>query len=186
MGFLWGYVWMKLIFQRNLEDRYRKLHADYVVLAQENKVVVRESAPFIAEELIAQGRLDEAMKKIDDALAKNPNDGNSMLTKGRILKRQAERVQGAERRILLGQALALTVRAIDLLPAASKAEPTYNKACYQELLGGDKKEVLATLEAAFELNPGLRKTARTDDDLRNLWHDADFKRLTDDKPQPGS
>jgi tetratricopeptide (TPR) repeat protein len=184
---------MKLIFQRNLEDRYQKLHADYIVLSQEKdavvqekEAVVQENAAFIAEKLILKDRLDEAMKKIDDALAKNPDDGGAILTKGRIFKRQADKLQGAERQALLRQALAYAERAIDVMPAETKAEPTYNKACYQELLGVDKQEVLATLQAAFQLNPGLRKTARTDEDLKNLWHDADFKRLTEDKPAQGT
>lgn len=189
LGFLWGYVWMKLIFQRNLEDRYRKLHADFIVLSkekeavlQEKEAVVQENAAFIAEKLIVQDRLDEAMKKIDEALAKNPDDGGAILTKGRIFKRQAEKLHGAERQALWRQALAYAERAIDVMPAETKAEPTYNKACYQELLGVDKREVLSTLQTAFQLNPGLRNIARTDDDLKKLWHDSEFKRLTEDTP----
>jgi hypothetical protein len=50
------------------------------------------------------------------------------------------------------------------------------------LLGFDKKEVLATLQAAFKMHPQLREGAGTDDDLETLWNDAEFKRLTDETP----
>ncbi len=178
LGFLWGYIWTRTKFQRDLEERYRKLqkekdNVDLVVLAQKS---------------MEEGRLDEAMKWVDEALKNIPKDGRAVLTKGMVFKLQAKRsgYASAEGTRLLNQALSCADRAIDLMSPETKAEPTYNKACYQALLGFDKKEVLAALQAAFELNPGLRKIAKTDDDLKTLWDDADFKKLTDEGPAQGS
>jgi hypothetical protein len=178
LGFLWGYIWTRTSFQSDLEERYKKLQrekdtVDLIVLAQNS---------------MAAGQLDEAMKWVNKALKNNPKDGRAMLTKGMVFKLQARQpgYKSAEGTRLLNQALSCADRSIDLMPPETKAEPTFNKACYQELLGFDKKEVLATLQAAFELNPRLRKNAKTDEDLNKLWEDAEFKKLTDESPAQGS
>jgi tetratricopeptide (TPR) repeat protein len=185
LGFLWGYIWTRTSFQRNLEERYKKLQQENVALLKEKEAV---DLIVLAEKSIDEDRLDEAMQWIDEALKKNPKDGRAVLTKGRIYKRQAMEsgLQSAEGTRLLNQALTCADRSIDLMPPETKAEPTYNKACYQARLGFDKKEVLATLQAAFELNPRLRKIAKTDDDLKTLWEDADFTKLTDENRVQGS
>jgi tetratricopeptide (TPR) repeat protein len=185
LGFLWGYIWTKTSYQRDLEERYKKLQQKNQALQQDKETT---DLTVLAEKLIREGKLDEAMRWINQALATNPNDGRAMMTKGRILKRQAMDAgpQSDERKTLLDQALACATRAIDLMPPENRAEPTYNKACYQALLGFDKKEVLATLQAAFKMHPQLREGAGTDDDLETLWNDAEFKRLTDETPPQGS
>jgi hypothetical protein len=66
-------------------------------------------------------------------------------------------------------------RSISLLPG--KAEPIYNKACYQALLGLDRNEVLNNLKAAFRLNPALKQIAATDTDLDSMRQNADFNQL---------
>jgi tetratricopeptide (TPR) repeat protein len=138
----------------------------------------------LAEKLIREGNLDEAMKWIGQALATNPNDARAILTKGRILKRQAMKpgVPEAQKTALLTQALDCVNRSIDLTPPDQRAEPIYNKACYEALLGFADKAVVATLQAAFQLKPELRKVAAGDNDLERLWQNADFIRLTGHNP----
>jgi hypothetical protein len=167
MGFLWGYVWTRLYFTRDLEEQLESLRRE-----NENLDIILG-----VESLVKEGRLDEAMRYIDKVLENSPRDGRAVLTKGRILKRQADEsnLSDTEKKKLLSQAVEFASRAIELLPG--KGEPMYNKACYQALLGVDKKEVLANLKSAFTLNPRLRKTAAEDGDLTSLQQDDDFKRL---------
>jgi len=183
LGFLWGFIWTRLNFQRDLEERNRKLRQENRNLRLDKEAI---DLIVLAEKCIDEGKQDEAMKWINEALASHPNDGRAVLVKGMIFKRQAESVPEAERNLLLGQALACANRAIDLMPPEARAEPIYNKACYQELLGLEKREVLATLQAAFELNPGLRTIAKTDKDLKKLWKDPEFERLTSENPAQSS
>jgi len=166
VGFPLGYVWTRLYFQRDLE--VEKLRRD-----QWFSSLVR-----LAEVCINQGQLDEAIRVLDQALQFDPHDGRAVLTKGRVLKRQAmERADNSpERNELLNLALAFANQSITLMP--NSAEPFYNKACYQALLGVGKTEVLQNLQSAFRLDDKLRGTARVDADLQTLWQDADFKKLT--------
>jgi hypothetical protein len=181
LGFLWGYIWMRLSFQRDLEERNRKLEQEVSNKQQERKAIDWIVA---AEGYIGKDELDDAMNCIEEALSLHSDDGWAMLTKGRILKRQATRQGVAETRkvALLSQALDCARRAIDLMPQEAKAEPTYNKACYQALLGFDDQQILSTLEAAFRLKPALRQVAPTDNDLERVWENADFKHLTEENP----
>ena len=167
LGFLLGYVWTMLYFRQDLE---RKVKRQQVYIQATDLIMLAEAS-------MNEGQLSEAMASIDKALAKNPADGRAMLTKARIVKRQAMEAVQPDRDKLLNQALGLADQAIALLPG--KAEPIYNKACYQALLGLNKNDVLATLGSAFRLNPALRGIARGDDDLASLHQDDDFVKLTD-------
>ena len=166
VGFLLGYVWTRLYFQRDLE--VEKLRRDQWLSA-----LIR-----LAEVSINQGQLDEAMRAIDQALQFDPHDGSAVLTKARVLKRQAmqKAENSPERKELLNLALAFANQSITLLQTS--AEPFYNKACYQALLGVSKTEVLQNLQSAFRLDDKLRGTAKSDTDLQTLSQDDDFKRLT--------
>jgi len=166
VGFLQGYVWTRLYFQRDLE--VERLRRDQWLSS-----LIR-----LAEVCINQGQLDEAVRVLDQALQFDPHDGRAVLTKGRVLKRQAmQRAENSpERNELLNLALAFANQSITLLPTS--AEPLYNKACYQALLGVGKTEVLQNLQSAFRLDDKLRGTAQGDTDLQSLWQDDDFKKLT--------
>jgi Tetratricopeptide repeat len=166
VGFLLGYVWTRLYFQRDLE--VQKLRWDQWLSA-----LIR-----LAEVSINQGQLDEAMRALDQALQFDPYDGRAVLSKARVLKRQAmqKAENSPERKELLNLALAFANQSITLLPTL--AEPFYNKACYQALLGVGKTEVLQNLQSAFRLDDKLRGYAKSDTDLQSLWEDDDFKRLT--------
>lgn len=170
LGFLFGYVWTRLYFQRDLGGLVKNLqrHKEVTDLIMQ------------AEASVSEGQLGAALSAINGALKKNPSDGRAVLTKARILKRQATPKGQPLNEKLLNQALALADQAITLLP--DKAEPIYNKACYQALLGVSKNEVLANLKSAFHLNPALRKMAGTDNDLMSLWQDVDFISLTGSAP----
>jgi hypothetical protein len=157
LGFLLGYIWTRLYFQRDL--------GGLVASLQKHKQVT--DLIMLAEASLKEESLDEALSQIDAALRENPVDGRAILTKARILKRQAlGPVQPAERERLLNEALLYANQASTLLPG--KAEPIYNKACYQALLGVPRDEVLSTLKKAFAINPGLRKVAAGDPDLQSL------------------
>jgi Flp pilus assembly protein TadD len=77
VGFLLGYVWTRLYFQRDLE--VERLRRDQWLSS-----LIR-----LAEVCINQGQLDEAVRVLDQALQFDPHDGRAVLTKGRVLKRQA-------------------------------------------------------------------------------------------------
>ncbi len=170
LGFLFGYVWTRLYFQRDLsatiEGLLRHVQAYDLIM--------------LAEASINEQQLDKAMSTIDKALANNPKDGRAVLTKARIFKRQAMNAQQPERDRLLTHALTFADRAIALLPG--QAEPIYNKACYEALLKADKTEILDSLKSAFELNPALRNTAQADADLDDLRQDVDFNNLVGENP----
>jgi hypothetical protein len=169
LGFLWCYVWTRLYFFNDLRGTVENLRDDRVT-----------DLTLLAEAYINLGQLDEAMHCVDEALESNPRDGRAILTKARILKRLAmnveapgvEKVETPEAKKLVTQALALIDQAITLLPG--KAEPIYNKACYQALLGFDKNEVLVSLKIAFGLSPAMRDIAADDSDLASLRQDSDF------------
>jgi tetratricopeptide (TPR) repeat protein len=204
LGFLLGYVWtmidLKVGLQRLLRrNKYLKQKAEKLkreveelekqkdslqLQTQAAKDLVSPEASVIIspEALISGGQLDEAMVSIDEAIKSEPRNGLALLTKARILKRQALQQKLPDQKLpdknkLLKQALTYLDQAIALLP--DKGEPIYNKACYQALLDpeGLKGEVLANLEAAFRLNPALRQDAKTDEDLSSIKQDADFIRL---------
>lgn len=172
LGFLWGYVWTRLYFQRDLGGVVENLQRDKRVT----------DLIMSAEQSVNEGQLEEALRSVNEALADNPLDGRAVLTKGRVLKRMAEKSPKAEADKLLYQALADADRAIAMLPG--KAEPIYNKACYQALLGIERNETLANLRKAFGLNPLLWKIASEDKDLDSLRQDVDFIKLMESSRTP--
>jgi len=176
LGFLWGYVWTRLYFQRDLGGLVANLQRDKKVLLD---VLQRDKQGYelvlAAETTMNEGEFDKAIQYMDKALANNPQDGAAWMTKARILKRQAMNAEKPEREKLLHQALDYANQATKLMP--DSGEPLYNKACYQALLGADRNEVLDSLKAAFHLNPKLRTVAGGDSDLASVRNDPDFAKL---------
>ena len=74
------------------------------------------------------------------------------------------------------EALAAINKGIDLNPAY--AGNIYNRACIY-CLKGDKIHAMEDLSTAFAKMPQLKQHARQDDDLKSLWEDADFIKLTE-------
>jgi hypothetical protein len=190
LGFLLGYVWTMVYFQRDLEQENEQLS---ITLRKKNEELKHkneglnqkneelEKARQISNLLlgiegsISANRLDEAMATTDELLANDPKNGFFVMTKARIFKRQATERTGPDRDKLLKQAITYIDQAIALLP--DKGEPLYNKACYQALLDpiGLKSEVLENLKSSFRFNPGLRKAAEDDNDLLDSFkQDSDF------------
>jgi hypothetical protein len=166
VGFLIGYLWTRLYFQRAL--------AELADLPRRRDKAWQDATN--ADVLMDEDKLDEAIRVVDGAIKANPSNAKALLTKGRILKRLAQVGGKPGDKALLQEALSYALRASALEP--NKGSPLYNVACYQALLGVEKADVLKNLKRAFELFPKLRADASKDDDLVSLWEDADFKELT--------
>jgi tetratricopeptide (TPR) repeat protein len=182
LGFLLGYVWTMIYFQRDLKWQVKQLEQQKDTLqrlkqAADKIMPAKASVILPAEASVSANQLDKALASIDEALKNDPNNGMAVMTKARILKRKASQSGQPERDKLLNQALTCADQAITLLP--DKGEPLYNKACYQTLLDakGLKSEVLENLKSAFRLNPDLRHVAKDDHDLAPFKQDADFVKL---------
>ncbi|MGD0548544.1 MAG: hypothetical protein ABR991_12045, partial [Terracidiphilus sp.] len=174
LGFLLGYVWTGIFFQGDLERKLKD--AEQQTEAERRQKRIANRIQWI-ETCINEKQFDRALTSIDEALKNDPQNALFVMTKARILKREASQPGQSDRDKLLKEALAFADRAIALLP--DKGEPIYNKACYQALLdpAGLKSSVLENLKAAFRLNPGLRQNAKDDEDLASLKQDADFVKL---------
>jgi tetratricopeptide (TPR) repeat protein len=174
LGFLVGYVWTMIYFQRDLKGQLKQTEQQ-----RDTERQLKQAAILImrAEASINADRLDEAMASVDEAIENDPRNGFAVMTKARILKRQALQPGQSDRDMMLKQALAYVDQAIALLP--DKGEPIYNRACYQALLdlSSLKNSVLENLKSAFRLNPDLRQIAKDDDDLASLRKDAYFVTL---------
>jgi hypothetical protein len=174
LGFLLGYVWTAIDFRNCLRGKIKSLEESNLHKYQ----YIQTNKPLqLAEAFISANQLDEAMDTIDESLKTEPRNGRTVMTKARILKRQALKGEPADRGKLLKQAITCIDQAIALLP--DMGEPVYNKACYQALLDptGMKSDLLANLKLAFQLNPDLKQNAKEDDDLSALKQDDDFIKL---------
>ncbi|MGO9316698.1 MAG: tetratricopeptide repeat protein [Terracidiphilus sp.] len=173
LGFLMGYVWTMIYFQRDLKWQVEQLEQQKDTL---QRYKLSANLLLSAEAYIGANQLDKAMATIGEALKNDPQNGIFVMMKARILKRQAVKSEPPDKD-KLKQALAYASQAIALLP--DKGEPLYNKACYQTLLDakGLKSDALENLKSAFRLNPSLRQVAKDDYDLAPLKQDADFIKL---------
>lgn len=193
LGFLLGYVWTMIYFQGDLERQVKHLELvknilkRQVVQVEQQKDTLKQQKDALtrlertanqimtAEAFATAGQLDKAMDSVDDAIRSEPQNGIAVMTKARILKRQALQPGQPDRDKLLKQALALADQAVALLP--NVPELIYNKACYEALLGL-KGAALESLKSTFRLNPDLRRIAKDDDDFDLIRQDADFVKLT--------
>ncbi len=74
------------------------------------------------------------------------------------------------------EALAAINKGIELNPGY--AGNIYNRACIY-CLKGDKIHAMEDLGVALAKMPQLKQHARTDEDLKSLWEDAEFKKITE-------
>lgn len=171
LGFLRGYVWTMIYFQGDLESKLKEAEQQKEEERRQKRIASRLQW---VETLISENQLAKAMASVDEALRNDPQNPLFVMTKARILKRQAQQPGQSNRDGLLKQAIVITDQAIALLP--EKGEPIFNKACYQALLDpkGLKGNILDNLKSAFRLNPGLRQNAKDDEDLAALKQDTDF------------
>lgn len=166
VGFLFGYIWTRFYYQRTLSELARRA----------DRTDKSWNIVLYAETLLQQNQLAEANSFIDQALALSPNHPGALMAKGRILKRMAQSPGPALNMDLLKQALKYATQAWEVVP--DRAEPGYNVACYQALLGTDKAAVLKVLQKVFSLSPRLKAVARQDADFQTLWQDPDFQQVT--------
>ncbi len=164
-GFLIGYLWARLYLQKAFSDLSI---ADQVDLAW--KYVEQ------ADQAIQAGKLDRADALLDVALGYDPSNPKALMKKAYVLKHLAQQAGKPGDLVRIQEAL-------DLALKASKYWDTvggvfYNIACYQAILGKDKKDILANLARAFELDASLKPDAKGDDDLKSVWTDEDFIKLT--------
>jgi tetratricopeptide (TPR) repeat protein len=171
-----------IYFQRDLKRENTRLKQQKKTLKHlEQDATLR----WKAEVALNANQLDKAMAAVDEALKNDPHNDLALMTKARVLKRQAVKSAPPDRD-KLKQAISFVDQAIALNP--ERGEPVYNKACYQALLGqtGLKDDVLENLRAAFRLNPDLRQIAKDEEDLVSLKQDADFVRLVGQDETPAA
>ncbi len=115
--------------------------------------------------LSALGRNEEAVQSLDKAIKMNPKLEDAWSIKAGVLARMKR----------YDEALA-TMDGMSKLFKHS-GNMLYNRACIYSLKG-DKSKALADLQKAFELQPGLKEQAPKDEDLKALYDDEGFKKLT--------
>lgn len=74
------------------------------------------------------------------------------------------------------EALAAINKGIELNPGY--AVNIYNRACIY-CQKGDKTKALEDIKTALQKMPQLKQHARTDEDLKSIWDDIEFKKLTE-------
>lgn len=164
-GFLIGYLWARLYLQRAFTD-----------LNLATQVDIGWSYADAADQAFDDGDLNRATTLIDLSLSTDPANAKAHILKGMILKRLAQKSGTPGDKALLQQALSHALEAARIKPNVGGA--FYNAACYQTLLGMDHSEVLKNLAHSFELDPKLKQIAVTDEDLKDIWNDPNFKNLT--------
>ena len=105
------------------------------------------------------------MKALDKATTMDPKSVDGWNIKGGILAK-----------------LKKYPAAIGAYDKALKEKPDFGGAIYNRscayALSGNKPKALADLKSAIELNGEFKANAAKDEDLKSLWDDAEFKKLT--------
>lgn len=164
-GFLIAYLWTRLYLQKAFTD-----------LSLANQVDQAWNYADSASQALDDGDLDKANQSIDAAISIDPSNAKAQLLKGMALKRLAQKSGTPGDKTLLQQALDYATKASSLQPSIGGA--WYNMACYQALLGLGSADILKNLSRAFSIDPKLKRQAATDEDLKSIWADSDFTKLT--------
>jgi tetratricopeptide (TPR) repeat protein len=170
-GFLVGYLWTILYLQKTLTDLSlaKRVDSAWALLDLADQAI----EDYVKSK--AEGDLDRAESLVDRALAKDGRNLKAHLQKAWILKRRAGTPPD---KAILRKAVKYAMQAVQI--DRRSAPGFYNLACYQCLLGEDRKEVLKNLAKALELDPKLKADAKDDlekGDLQSCKDDEDFKRL---------
>jgi tetratricopeptide (TPR) repeat protein len=150
--------------------------------------------------LAEYGRSEEALTGIEELIRLQPDSGLNWIGKGQVLsgmKRHQEAVAAFETALQLDpkrldvwgmKAAALSNlkkydEALDCINKGIELNPDfayniYNRACVY-CLKGDKTHALEDLSTALTKMPQLKLHARKDEDLKGLWDDAEFKKITE-------
>jgi hypothetical protein len=182
-GFLFGYLWTRLYWQRALNDLDQvketiDLARAWVYITLSRLYTGLRTWRNPKPEEIEGSSFDISLRQLDSGLKKYPDYKDLHLEKAYVLgvyaaKKVKNNEDGSQG--LLQNALAEAKKASELDP--NDAVALYDTACYQALLHVDVDEVLATLRSAIAKNGDLKEYAKTDTDLQTLWEDPKFKAL---------
>jgi predicted Zn-dependent protease len=150
--------------------------------------------------LAEYGKTEEALAGFEELTRLQPDSAFNWIGKGQMLselKRHEEAAAAFETALKLDPkrfdvwamyasnlahmkkydaALVAINKGIELNPGY--AGNIYNRACIY-CLKGDKTHALEDLGTAIKSKPQLKQHARTDEDMKSLWEDADFKMITE-------
>lgn len=150
--------------------------------------------------LAEYGKNEEALKGFEELTLLQPDSSVNWIGKGQMLsalKRHDEAVAAFETALKLDpkrfdvwamnsselayikkydEALIAINKGIELNPGY--ANNIYNRACIY-CLKGDKINALKDLATAVSKMPQLKQHARNDNDMKSLWEDAEFKKITE-------
>jgi tetratricopeptide (TPR) repeat protein len=143
------------------------------------------------------------LKDIDRLIRMQPDTSVNYILKGQMLysmEKYEDSFKAFERATSLDPkrpdvwgmkagSLAKMTKYDDAIVAANKGldlapnNPTniYNRACIYSLKG-DKANALTDLAKAISMNPSFKEYARKDEDLKSLYDNEEFKKLTENKP----
>lgn len=150
--------------------------------------------------LAEHGKNEEALAGFEELTRLQPDSSLNWIGKGQVLsgmKRHQEAVAAFEKALTLDpkrfdvwgmkaaelsylkkydEALIAINKGIDMNP--EYAGNIYNRACIY-CLKGDKIHALEDLSIAITQMPQLKQHARSDEDLKSLWEDEEFKKITE-------
>lgn len=150
--------------------------------------------------LAEYGKNEEALAGFEELTRLQPDSALNWIGKGQVLsgmKRHQEAVEAFEKALSLDpkrldiwgmeatelanlkkhdEALDCINKGIELNP--DFAYNIYNRACIY-CLKGDKIHAMEDLSNALTKMPQLKQHARKDEDLKSLWEDAEFKKITE-------
>jgi uncharacterized membrane protein (DUF485 family) len=182
-GFLFGYLWTRLYWQRALIDLDQvRVDIDkarawvYISLSRLYTGIRTWRNP--KPEEIEKSSFDLALRQLDNGLKKYPDYKELHLEKAYVLAiYAANKAKNNEvgSQGLLENALDEAKEASELDP--DDAIPLYDTACYLALLHRNIDEVLKALGNAIAKNRELKEYAKTDTDLESVWQDPKFKAL---------
>ncbi len=116
-----------------------------------------------ADELLHQGRLQEAEGEVEQVLELDPDNILALISRGKIFRRREKWTE----------AIGALTRIIERHPGTERAY--YNRACYKLLSGAGRESALADLRRAVQLQPLYIDYASKDADFKSLWEDDVFK-----------
>lgn len=114
---------------------------------------------------IREGQLDIALMSCARMSEKFPEAEAAFILKAKVFRRQG----------MLGAAILELDTVIGRNQKSARA--LYNRACYRQLAGHKKADVLLDLESAIRNRPLYRNVARLDSDFAGIRTDSDFKHL---------
>lgn len=176
-------------------DAIKQLDSLHIIYPENTGIIFFKN--FILAE---HGKNEEAHAGFEELIRLQPDSALNWIGKGQVLsgmKKHQEAVTAFEKALALDpkrsdvwgmkatelayqkkydEALADINKGIELNP--DYAGNIYNRACIY-CMKGDKTHALEDLGIAITQMPQLKQHARSDEDLKGLWEDEEFKKLTE-------